>query len=63
MKVKLLKDHVLGNKGDIIDCDYERAQYLVRCGVADVETKDITVVYDTVDEKPKTVKRKPRKKK
>lgn len=40
MKIKLLKDHVLGKAGDVIEETEEKAKYLVRCNVAEVVTED-----------------------
>ena len=34
MKIKLLKNHVLGKQGDIIKANYHRAKYLIAMGVA-----------------------------
>ena len=34
-KVKLNKDHVLGKKGDVLDVPAPKANYLIRCGVAE----------------------------
>ena len=34
MKIKLLKNHVLGKQGDIIKTNYHRAKYLIAMGVA-----------------------------
>lgn len=40
MKIKLLKDHVLGKAGDVIEETVEKANYLVRCNVAEVVSGD-----------------------
>lgn len=40
MKLKLRKDHVLGKAGDVIEVDKDRANYLIRCAVAEVVTED-----------------------
>lgn len=34
MKIKLLKNHVLGKQGDIVKVNYHRAKYLITMGVA-----------------------------
>ena len=34
MKIKLLKNHVLGKQGDIVKANYHRAKYLIAMGVA-----------------------------
>jgi hypothetical protein len=34
MEIKLLKNHVLGKQGDIINPDYDTAKYLIKMGVA-----------------------------
>ena len=53
MKIKLLKNHVLGKQGDIIETNYHRAKYLIAMGVAleqkqaKVETKE--VITDKID--------------
>lgn len=36
IKIKLLKDHVLGKAGDVIEETEEKVNYLVRCNVAEV---------------------------
>ena len=51
MKIKLLKNHVLGKQGDIVKVNYHRAKYLVAMGVA-LEQKQAKVdVDDEVTEK------------
>lgn len=62
MKIKLLKNHELGERGTVIEVSEDRANYLIRCGVAG-EDKNFKVNLETKDEKPPIKKRKPRKKK
>lgn len=51
MKIKLLKNHVLGKQGDIVETNYHRAKYLISVGVA-LEQKQAKVdVDDEVTEK------------
>lgn len=52
MKIKFLKNHVAGKAGDVVSLSDERANYLIRAGVASAH----------VAPKPKP-KPKPRKKK
>ena len=48
MKIKLLKDHVLGKQGDIVKVNYHRAKYLINMGVA-IEQKQTKVNVDEED--------------
>lgn len=51
MKIKLLKNHVLGKQGDIIETNYHRAKYLIAMGVA-LEQKQTKVdVEEVITEK------------
>lgn len=34
VRVKLLNNHVLGKKGDVLNVPIPKANYLIRCGVA-----------------------------
>lgn len=34
MKIKLIKDHLLGKAGEVVNADNSRANYLIRCGAA-----------------------------
>ena len=36
MEVKFIKNHVLGNMGDIKSLPQPKAEYLLRCGVVEV---------------------------
>ena len=47
MKIKLLKNHVLGKQGDIIETNYHRAKYLIAMGVA-LEQKQTKVDAEEV---------------
>ena len=51
MKIKLLKNHVLGKQGDVINPDYDKAKYLIKMRVA-LEQKQTKVdVEDVITEK------------
>jgi dsDNA-specific endonuclease/ATPase MutS2 len=50
MKIELIKDHVLGEKGDIISVSQPRGDYLIRMGVA---KKHVATVEFEQEEKPK----------
>ena len=39
MKIELIKDHVLGKKGDTISVSQPRGDYLIRMGVAEKYVK------------------------
>ena len=68
MKIKLLKNHVLGKQGDIVETNYHRAKYLIDMGVAleqkqaKVETKEV-ITDKTDDDGSNTKKRATRKRK
>ena len=47
MKIELIKDHVLGKKGDTVSVSQPRGDYLIRMGVAKKH-----VAKDEVKEKP-----------
>ena len=47
MKIKLLKNHVLGKQGDIVKVNYHRAKYLVAMGVA-IEQKQTKVDVEEI---------------
>ena len=63
MKVKLLKDHVLGKQGDIVNINFFRGKYLISEGMA-LEQKQTKVDTDkTDDDGSNTKKRATRKNK
>ena len=63
MKIKLLKNHVLGKQGDIIKTNYHRAKYLIAMGVA-IEQKQTNIDTDKItDDGSNTKKRATRKRK
>lgn len=63
MKIKLLKNHVLGKQGDIVETNYHRAKYLISMGVA-LEQKQANIDTDkTDDDGSNTKKRATRKSK
>lgn len=63
MKIKLLKNHVLGKQGDIVKTNYHRAKYLVAMGVA-IEQKQTNTDTDKItDDGSNTKKRSTRKSK
>lgn len=63
MKVKLLKDHVLGKQGDIVNINFFRGKYLISDGIA-LEQKQNNIDTDkTDDDGSNTKKRATRKSK
>jgi hypothetical protein len=61
MKIKLLKNHVLGKQGDVINPDYDTAKYLIKMGVA-LEQKQTNTDTDKItDDGSNTKKRATRK--
>ena len=63
MKIKLLKNHVLGKQGDIVKVNYHRAKYLIAMGVA-LEQKQSNIDTDKItDDGSNTKKRVTRKSK
>lgn len=50
MKIKLLKNHVLGKQGDIVKVNYHRAKYLIDMGVA-IEQKQTKVEDEEIIDK------------
>ena len=50
MKIVLIKDHVLGKKGDTVSVSQPRGDYLIRMGVARLHVAKVKVEQD---EKPK----------
>ena len=61
MKIKLLKNHVLGKQGDIIKTNYHRAKYLIAMGVA-IEQKQTKVDTDKTDDNGSNTKKRATKK-
>ena len=53
MKIVLIKDHVLGKKGDTVSVSQPRGDYLIRMGVAE---KHVAKVEVEQEEKPKPKK-------
>ena len=53
MKIDLIKNHTLGNKGETITVSQPRGDYLVRMGVAE---KHVAKVKVEQEEKPKPKK-------
>ncbi len=51
MKIKLLKNHVLGKQGDIIKTNYHRAKYLIAMGVAVEQKQTKGDVEEVITEK------------
>lgn len=63
MKIKLLKNHVLGKQGDIVNINFFRGKYLISEGVA-LEQKQNNIDTDkTDDDGSNTKKRATRKSK
>jgi hypothetical protein len=50
MKIKLLKNHVLGKQGDIVKVNYHRAKYLIAMGVA-LEQKQTNIEDEETTDK------------
>lgn len=42
MKIKLLKNHLIGNKDDVVSVTAERAKYLIGCHVAEAYDEKTT---------------------
>ena len=51
MKIKLLKNHVLGKQGDIVKVNYHRAKYLIAMGVALEQKQTKGDTEDVITEK------------
>ena len=63
MKVKLLKNHVLGKQGDIVNINFFRGKYLISEGIA-LEQKQTNTDTDKItDDGSNTKKRATRKSK
>ena len=59
MKIDLIKDHVLGKKGDTVSVSQPRGDYLIRMGVAKkhvakVEVEQVEKPKPKKETKPKT---------
>ena len=67
MKIKLLKNHVLGKQGDIININFFRGKYLISEGIAleqkQTNVKDEKTTDKTDDDGSNTKKRTTRKNK
>ena len=57
MKIDLIKDHVLGKKGDTVSVSQPRGDYLIRMGVAKKHVARAEVKQEKQEEKPKPKKR------
>lgn len=63
MKIKLLKNHVLGKQGDIVNINFFRGKYLISEGIA-LEQKQTNTDTDKItDDGSNTKKRATRKRK
>lgn len=63
MKIKLLKNHVLGKQGDIVNVNFFRGKYLISEGIA-LEQKQANTDTDKItDDGSNTKKRATRKRK
>ena len=63
MKVKLLKNHVLGKQGDIVNVNFFRGKYLISDGIA-LEQKQNNIDTEKIDnDGSNTKKRATRKRK
>jgi ribosomal protein L9 len=57
MKIELIKDHVLGKKGDTVSVSQPRGNYLIRMGVAKLHVAKVEVEQEEEkEEKPKPKK-------
>ena len=56
MKIELIKDHVLGKKGDTVSVSQPRGDYLIRMGVAKKHVARAEVEQEKQEEKPKPKK-------
>ena len=56
MKIDLIKDHVLGKKGDTVSVSQPRGNYLIRMGVAKLHVARAEVEQEEKEEKPKPKK-------
>jgi hypothetical protein len=63
MKVKLLKDHVLGKQGDIVNINFFRGKYLISEGIALEQKQTNTDTEKIVNDGSNTKKRATRKSK
>ena len=57
MKIELIKNHVLGKKGDTVSVSQPRGDYLIRMGVAKKHVAKAEVEKEKKEEKPKPKKR------
>ena len=53
MKIDLIKNHVLGKKGDTISVSQPRGDYLIRMGVAEKHVAKVEVKENEEKPKPK----------
>ena len=63
MKIKLLKNHVLGKQGDIVNINFFRGKYLISDGIALEQKQNNTDTDKTDDDGSNTKKRVTRKSK
>lgn len=58
MKIELIKDHVLGKKGDTVSVSQPRGDYLIRMGVAKLHVAKVEVEggEEKENQKPKPKK-------
>ena len=63
MKIKLLKNHVLGKQGDIVNINFFRGKYLISDGIALEQKQTNTDTDKTDDDGSNTKKRATRKRK
>ena len=53
MKIELIKNHVLGKKGDTVSVSQPRGDYLIRMGVAKKHVAKVKVEKEKEKPKPK----------
>lgn len=63
MKIKLLKNHVLGKQGDIVNINFFRGKRLISDGIALEQKQTNTDTHKTTDDGSNTKKRVTRKSK
>jgi hypothetical protein len=63
MKIKLLKNHVLGKQGDIVNINFFRGKYLISDGIALEQKQTNTDTNKITDDGSNTKKRATRKSK
>ena len=63
MKIDLIKNHILGKKGDTVSVSQPRGDYLIRMGVAKKHVAKVKVEQEEKPKPKKETKTKPKTKK